>query len=99
MPVPLKTLPGYVPAPIEPGWRCESEPCVSGPPEVVALDRAGEALALADAGDIDDFTLGEQADVDDLADLVAATSSTRNSRVSRCWAGSSADRHAAWSAS
>src|SRR5687767_9374008 len=31
MPVPLNTLPGYVPAPMEPGWRCESEPCVSGP--------------------------------------------------------------------
>ena len=29
--VPLKTLPGNVPAPIEPGWRCESEPWVSGP--------------------------------------------------------------------
>ena len=31
MRVPLNTLPGVVPPPIEPGARCESEPWVSGP--------------------------------------------------------------------
>src|SRR5262245_64719932 len=39
--------------------------------EVVALHRAGEALALADGGDVDLRAGGEHVDVDLLADLVA----------------------------
>ena len=59
-----------MPGPIEPGARWWSEPWVCGTAvEVVALDVAGEALALGDTGHVDEVARLEQvADREDLAD-------------------------------
>ena len=66
MRLPGNTRPGVWRWPIEPGARCDSElPCDAyWPREVVALDRAGEALADRDAGDVDELARLEQVDLD-----------------------------------
>jgi hypothetical protein len=57
-----------------PGLRCTRwAPWLARwPLEVVALHDAGEALALADRGDVDELAGGEHVDGELLADLVAA---------------------------
>ena len=52
--MPFITRDGVADAPMEPGLRTLCEPCVTGPRrEAVTLDRALEALADGDAGDLD----------------------------------------------
>ena len=66
--LPLKTRDGVADAPIEPGARTLCEPWPRGPrAEAVALDRALEALADADAGDLDLVARLEELDRDGLA--------------------------------
>ena len=66
--MPLKTRDGVAEAPIEPGLRTLCEPCDRGPlREVVALDRALEALADPDPGDLDLVAGLEHLDRDRLA--------------------------------
>ena len=66
--MPLKTRDGVAEAPIEPGLRTLCEPCVTrAAAEVVALDRALEALADADPRDLHLVARLEDLDRDALA--------------------------------
>ena len=71
--MPLNTRAGVAHAPIEPGRTVLLVVTVRRALalEVVALHRAGEALALADAGDVDPLARGEHVGADHLADLEA----------------------------
>ena len=66
---PLKTRPGLVLEPTEPGARYLSDwPWVLGPPlEMIAFNAAGKPLALGNADDINDVSGFKQADIDFLA--------------------------------
>ena len=67
--MPFITRAGQAEAPIEPGARTLCEPWDFGPRrEVVALDRALEALALRGAGDLDLLADLERLDGDRVAD-------------------------------
>ena len=69
--VPLNTLPGVGAGADRAGLAVRVGTVrLRSAAEVVALDGAGEALALAHAGDVDDLAVGEQGDVERLADLV-----------------------------
>ena len=71
--MPFITRAGQAEAPIEPGARTLCEPWDFGPAaEVVALDRALEALALGGAGDLDLLADLEGLDGDGVADLQLA---------------------------
>ena len=72
MRTPLNTRAGVAHAPIDPGRAVLLVVAVARALalEVVALHGAGEALALADARDVDELAGGEDVSVDDLADLV-----------------------------
>ena len=71
--VPLNTRAGVAQAPIEPGARCTRwVPWLAPwPLKLWRFIDAGEALALADGGDVDQLAGGEQVGGDLLADLVA----------------------------
>ena len=70
--MPFITRAGQAEAPIEPGARTLCEPWrLRAAAEVVALDRALEALALGDAGDLDLVAGLERLDGDGLADRAA----------------------------
>ena len=79
--MPLNTRDGVADAPIEPG-RAHVVRAVAdrAAAEVVALDRALEALALRGAGDLDALALLEDVDRQLLADLELLAASSRNSR-------------------
>ena len=83
--MPLKTRDGVADAPIEPGLRTLCEPCERGPRwKLCALDRALEALADADAGDLDLVARLEDLDGDGLA-LDGAVDARRGTRrACRC---------------
>ena len=70
---PLKTRDGVAHWPTEPGARCTRwAPWEAGGAlEAVTLHGAGEALAPAHGGDVDELAVGQQVDLELLADLVA----------------------------
>ena len=68
IPRPRYTRPGVVPAPTEPGWRCESEPWVSGPRwKWCRLIVPEKPLPLLIAGHVHDSPAAKSVDVEALA--------------------------------